>query len=294
MSSVAARGGDMVTTEAYDGSEADYPRYLLDRIVEIADPDSLVFFIPNFEEDPWNNQPVTDYGPHALPFRSYEGAGNIWDRPPTIKGSVLRYHMNGVDEAVDCADDDLFSMGADGTAPNEPAFSLIIAAKFNNVINSELITRFDGTNLAEKCEFRLDSVLGGELRFRIYDNNSTNYIGRIYNTALVENIWYIIIATYNGNRSQEGIRFFINGVRVDDTNSSGGAYTAMHNRGVVTSVGYLENGGGALTNFLDGDWYGALCTARQLSDGGVAEGAMAADGSDVLKMTQCYRRLLGI
>lgn len=293
MSSVRARGLHKITTEAADGGEADYPRYLLDRIVDIAG-DELVFFLPNFESNPADNEPVTDYGPHALPFQAYEGGAGNWAVAPTIRGSVLRYHMNGVDEAVDCADDDLFSMDADGTAGNEPSFSLVIAVKFNDLSDVVLISRYDTTNLAVEVEY-LFNISGADLfGFTIYDAATNVRIGRTYSVALNDDQWYILIATYDGSRVAAGVRLFIDGVRVDDTDSIGGVYTAMHNTAVVTAVGYRESPAGALQLFLDGDFWGPLQTARALSDGGVASGAMAADGSDVLKMTQCYRRLLGI
>ncbi len=290
--SVAMRGLNKIRTVAQGGSEADYHRKLLDDIVEVAGVEDLVFFLPNFESNPADDEDITDYGLHGLHFQAHKGAGGNWAVPPTIRGSVLRYRWNGTDEAADHADNDLFSMGADGTAPNEPSFSLAMAAKFGNVASGDvLIARFDQTTLAEEVEFQL-FLAGGSLIFRMYDEVFGVFIGRRNDAILESDVWYVVIATYDGSRVNGGFRIFIDGIRADTANSGAGAYTAMHNTAVVTSVGYREAAGGALVAFFEGDWYGVLQTARRLSDGGAAEGAVA--GGDVAKMTALYGRLLGI
>jgi len=277
LSSIDYRGLNKITTKTIDRSEADYPRYLLDNIVGILDPDSLVFFLPHFESDPPDNAQVQDYGPRGLHFAKHTTA----DVDPIMRGSVLPYRLNGVDEAIDAADNDLFSMGADGTAPNEPAFSLGLAVKFNDASQNSLIARFDSTNAANEVEYIFHTIGADTLRFAIFDDVEIDFIRQTTSDALVENQWYILIGTYDGSGGTGGINIYVDGAVVGSV-AADNNYTAMNNESVVTSVGYVESNAGALVNFLDGHCWGSFCTAKELS------------AAEVRQLTELYRRLLSL
>jgi len=278
LSSIDYRGLNKITTKTIDRSEADYPRYLLDNIVGILDPDSLVWFLPHFESDPPDNAQVQDYGPRGLHFSKHTTS----DVDPIIRGSVLPYRFNGTNEGIDSADNDLFSMGADGTAPNEPAFSIGGMYKLNANASQTFLSRFDVTVAAEETEWWLFTGGAGTLSMRIYDDVGTVAIGRTFTTALSINEWLFIVATYDASRVNSGITLYVNGVAVDDANNSAGVYTAMHNEAVDTVVGFMTGGGGASDNFLNGFSWGEFQTAKELS------------AVEAVQLTDLYRRLLGL
>lgn len=268
----------------------------LDRLYEIINilgKRDCRMLLPLFETDPADDEGVQDIGQRGHHFSAMNTGG--FDNDPCVQGDVLAYRLNGVDESLDLADHDDFSFGADGTIPNEPSFSLIIAVKFSVAINNSIITRHDRTALAEEVEYRFYTGPDATLRLWVMDELNTVHIAR--NSAvggLVVGQWYVLIATYDGTRVNGGIRLFINGVRNDVLDAGAGAYTAMHNMAVVTSIGYSEGVGGALDTFFDGDVALPAITGRRLMDGGVAEGAPAAPFSDVARLTRLYQEVLGI
>jgi len=247
-------------------------------IINILGKRDVRVFLPLLETNAADNNTVQDIGPRSHNFLKYTTSDNA----PVIKGHVAAYRLNGVDEAFDMPDHADFSFGADGTVPNEPAFSLGLAVRFNDVINSHLITRYDATNLAEEVEYRFNISGLGLPYFQIFDGGVGSRIGRLFDTSLDNDIWYILIATYDGSRVNSGCRIYINAVQVDDTDSDVGVYTAMENMSVATAIGYSEDAAGALEGFIDGDVALPFITGRCLS------------AADVLSLTNIYRRLLGL
>lgn len=278
-----------VTVETAGGMTSTFSTEDLNRIINILGKRDVRMFLPLFESDPADGEAVQDYGPRGHHFLKHTTS----DNDPYIRGSPLAMRFNGADEAIDMADNDDFSMDADGTAPNEPAFSLGLAVRFNDVSDGTLIARFDETNAAENCEY-LIRMVANDINFRVYDETDLVYLGRLYNFALTNDQWYIIICTYDGSATNAGISIYLDGVRVDDTASGGGVYTAMHNMAVATTIGVRTGAGGAYGNFLDGDVWGPFITARELDGGGVASGEPAAPGSDITRLTNVYRRVLGL
>ncbi|MGC9602711.1 MAG: DUF2341 domain-containing protein [Minisyncoccia bacterium] len=75
-----------------------------------------------------------------------------------------------------------------------------------------------------------NSTDGTDLEFAIYNNTSctgTDYIGREYSGALSSNTMYYVVATYDGGTSSTGIKLYVNGVQVDDTNDFGGTFASI-------------------------------------------------------------------
>ena len=249
----------------------------LSEIMTILGGRAVRMFLPFFETDAADDTPVQDAGPRGHHFLKHTTS----DQPPYIKGHVLAYRLNGVDEAFDMADNDDFSMGADGTAPNEPAFTLGIAVRFDRTTDTTLITRYNGV-APQDLEWRLYTGGTSLLSFRLYDDIGADCIGRIYNTALEVDRWYIIMLTYDSSRVSTGIRMYLDGVRVDNANLGAGNYVAMHNQAVPTMVGYSLDGVGAPNWFFGGDVWGPFITKKCLSAG------------EVLSLTNLYRRVLGL
>lgn len=283
----------IVQTVTVGGADTTVHLEDLYQMINILGGRDVRMLLPLFEQDPADAPgagDIQDIGPRGHHFVKHTTA----DNDPYVQGDLLAYPFNGVDEAIDMADNDDFSFGADGTAPNEPSFSLVIAVKFNDVTDNTLISRYDITAGTQEVEYRLFMDSADLLTFWVIDDVFTVRVGRRWSAALVEDQWYIIIATYEGTGHPSGVRIFVDGVRVDNTNTSAGAYVAMHNETVATAIGYHESGAGILTWFLDGDIALPAITARQLTDGDVVSGAAAHPDSDVARLTRLYQEVLGI
>lgn len=276
-----------VTTSGGNSSVVSTER--LYEIINILGKRDLRMLLPLFESDPVDGEQVQDISQRGNHFQAMNNVA--FDNDPYVRGELLSYPLNGVNEAIDMADDPQFSFG-DGLT--DKPFSLVLAVKFNDVTQSTLISRQDETNAAEQREFFMETEASDLFRLLIYDNSEVNaYIGRRYaGASLVEGVWYVLIGTYDGTGVSSGIKLFVNGIRVDDANQSAGAYTAMENTSVVTAIGYRTGVGGALERFLDGDCALPAITARKLSDGGVAKGQPAHRLSDVARLTALYREVL--
>ena len=256
--------------------------HTLSQMMTIMGDRAIRMFLPFFETDAVDDTPVQDVGPRGHHFLKH----NTSDQPPYIKGHVLAYRLNGLappnGEAFDMADNDDFSMGADGTVPNEPAFTVGIAVRFNDVNENVLISRYDATALALECEYMFETDNFGHVVLRCFDNTPGVHIGR-YTDMLTayggNDTWYILVGTYDGSCVAGGIRVYINGVQADDSTWNAGGYVAMHNKTVVTAVGYRE-GLGVLEHFLDGDCWGPFITKKELTAG------------EVLSLTNIYRKVL--
>ena len=83
-------------------------------------------------------------------------------------------------------------------------------------------------------EYSFGTGGGNNLQFYIFDNTSTfKYRARLYSTTLNTGQWYHVAATYSGvggSNAENGIKIYVDGVRVDDTTVSGGVYVAMGNK----------------------------------------------------------------
>jgi hypothetical protein len=272
------RALNQITTVAEDGSEADYLRYLLDRIIEISGRSETVFFLPFFESNPAATEAVTDYGPHGLHFTNQVN----FDEAPIIRGSILRYHLNGGNEYLQHPDNDVFSMGADGTVPNEPVITWFCAGYMHAATSSMIMSRSDETNLATEMEWKFELTGGRNLRLRIFDDSAGARIGQFSTPLIANNGWVTLGATYDATRVDAGVTLYIDGLGVASTADGAGAYTAMENTAVITALGTYENNAGVLANFYDGYMALPLMTNKNLS-------AAQMGGLDAL-----YRRLLGI
>ena len=266
-----------VTVTTAGGGSAEAHMSHIYEMINILGKRDLRMLLPLFESDPGDDEAVQDIGQRGNHFLKHTES----DNDPYIKGELLAYRFNGVDEGIDMADDDQFSFGADGTAPNEPAFSVGMAIRPNAMDDRGFIARRDDTVAAEEIEYYFGTDAGSLINWVVFDDVVGARIGRTAPT-LAFSEWHIVICTYDGSAAEAGLMIYVDGVRVDTGSGSAGAYTAMHNEAVVTSVGYIENAAGALDRFLDGDIALPFITARELS------------ADDVLRLTNIYREVLHI
>ena len=137
--------------------------------------------------------------------------------------------FNGTTSIVNVPDNDLFSfVDGNGDLP----FSVSAWVKQDDALINPVITKrnvtggFGGKGLEWEVGF---STFYRPLVV-LYDEINDAWISRMYNTGnLYAGIWVHLICTYSGSGSSSGLKVYINGSQVDDTDNNAGSYTAMSN-----------------------------------------------------------------
>ena len=139
--------------------------------------------------------------------------------------------FDGIDEWFNVADNDNLSFG-NGTT--DSPFSISAWVKMNDATRFRIVGKYD-SNL----EYLFSTGGTDKIVFNCYDNSTSARIGRQYSTALTsfEGQWIHLVATYNGSSSSSGLKIYLNGSRVDDTDSNSGTYTAMENTTAPLEIG---------------------------------------------------------
>lgn len=135
---------------------------------------------------------------------------------------------------------------------NDLPFSISVWVNFESITpdNNTIIAKYRGDISAREWKLGLDS--NGIIRFWLahYDSYSDR-IGREYNTPLATDIFYNIIITYDGSETEEGIKIWLDGVRVDDDTFSSGTYTGMTNTDSNLTFGYNYYGSEYFDGLMD-------------------------------------------
>ena len=147
--------------------------------------------------------------------------------------------LDGVDDFVNVTDADNLSFG-DGSS--DSPFSISAWIKMNDATRFFVLSK--GLVFSSNYEYLLNTNASDKLALSLYDSSNNSRIGRLYNTPLTsyENQWVHICSTYSGNGLSSGIKVYINGVRVDDTDSNSGTYVAMENGNRNLNIGRTETG----------------------------------------------------
>ncbi len=150
--------------------------------------------------------------------------------------------LDGVDDYVNVADNNNLSFGNGVT---DSPFSISTWVKMNDATKFRAIGKYGATNI----EYLFATGGDDKVVFNLYDNSASARIGRQYSTAITsfEGQWIHLVATYNGNSSTSGLKIYLNGSRVDDTNSTLGTYVAMENTTQPLFIGKLT------TTYADGN-----------------------------------------
>jgi hypothetical protein len=152
--------------------------------------------------------------------------------------------FQGSDDGMNIADHNDFSM-TDGSDNDKP-FSLSMWVKqdvsgTSGDANGLLIGKCTASTTKEYKLF----LQYGQLMFDIQDSNDSNYkrvIGPAQTVNNPHNTWYHIVATYNGNASNSGMRLYRDGLELSTTTAQGGNYVGMPNTTSVVAIGHrLDN-----------------------------------------------------
>lgn len=179
-----------------------------------------------------------DIGPYKL-HGTLTNMEPTTDSIPSPLGTVLDY--DGVNEYVDCGDNDRFSFG-DG-AGNDTPFSI---SGWFNLNDFSAVCHFVSKFLFNKnSEWTL--IYGSSLLyFNLYTKSDTNghTITRTapFTSANYLNKWVHIVATYNAGKTSEDLSIYVNSIRVDDSSLPSGTYTGMSNTSLPVQLGYTYTG----------------------------------------------------
>jgi len=98
---------------------------------------------------------------------------------------------------------------------------------------------------------------GGHPVFSIYQNNDACIMRySTWTAALSTETWYNIVGVYDGSKTLDGLKIYVDGERYDDTSASWETFTGMINSSVPFSIGAIRTDGagpvvGALNGTLD-------------------------------------------
>jgi len=154
--------------------------------------------------------------------------------------------LDGVDDYVDCGDNDNLSFG-NGTT--DSPFSISTWVKMTDATRFRIVFKADNTTGNNEYGFFCDA--SDRINFILYDSKLSVSRGRYYNVGLIsyQGQWINLVATYDGQggtNAQNGIKIYLNGTQVDNVDVSTGTYTAMQNGGAPLEIGKF------LTNFSSG------------------------------------------
>ena len=141
--------------------------------------------------------------------------------------------LDGVDDFVDCGDNDNLSFG-DGSADSAFSISAWIKPSAKNFI---IISK--DVSGADEYLFYINSL--NQLSLVLSDNTISNRRSRNSgNISSNYNNWIHVAATYNGvggTNADNGIKLYLNAVQVDSGTNNSGSYTAMHNGSAPLNIG---------------------------------------------------------
>jgi hypothetical protein len=151
--------------------------------------------------------------------------GNASTLTPSIAGMCPNLTMsNNTTASWSVADNADFSFDGDGAS--DAPFSVVALVNLTDATSNVLVAKATTVAQAEWDFAILDT---DKLATYCGHPNWAAYIGRSYNTAITsdEGSWHCYISTYDGGGLAAGLKIYRDGTRVDDTNASNGAYTAM-------------------------------------------------------------------
>jgi hypothetical protein len=153
--------------------------------------------------------------------------------------STNSFEFDGSTDYVEVADNSNLSFG-NGTT--DSPFSISCWVNVSNFTNSHMLFRKRGPSGAF-YNWEYDTFISndGAINFRLFDVGSTVRVGRKTNTGLITtNTWNNIVFTYDGqggSTAYNGIKIYLNGIRVDSVNLSLNTYVAMHNLSSPVEIG---------------------------------------------------------
>ncbi len=184
----------------------------------------------------------------VLHLKLWEGSlfdYSLSNHPGTLNGTLPTYQFPGVDlpgtdEYISVADHADFS-------PALSPFSISAWINMDDATNFQIANK--GVINADG-EWAFATGAADKLLFLVYDESETAWIGRSYDTALSENVWLHVVATYNGGTTDADIKLYLNGVNVDNADDDNNVFITVDAAAGNVRIGELD---GTLSNGMIDD-----------------------------------------
>lgn len=150
--------------------------------------------------------------------------------------------FNGSSSRILVADNSNLSF-TDGV--NDLPFSISFLVKHNALKANDFYIGKDGVGTKQEWDMNYEA---GQFSIRLFSNGWANNISKKYSFTRVIGTTYHVLATYDGSKTADGIKLYINGISVG-VNSIAGTYTGMVNDTNKMSIGNYEGG---TTQILNG------------------------------------------
>ena len=145
--------------------------------------------------------------------------------------------FNGTDAYIDAGDSDNFTFGNGAT---DSPFSISAWVNMDDATKFRIVNKYNVNNPKEWL-----FAVGGDdtLRLNLYDNSNQHYIGRKSTSTLTsyQGQWIHLACTYDGSSSVNGIKLYLNGSRLGETDNTSGGYVAMENTTQPVLIGWQGN-----------------------------------------------------
>lgn len=150
-------------------------------------------------------------------------------------GSEFSWLLDGANEYINATDNALLSFGNGVT---DRPFSLSVWVKPDSISRFRIFDKAS-TTVAQDREYVFSTGSAGRPAFILYDIPNTITISRTGNagTDLVVGEWTHLVATYNGNGLNTGMKIYRNGVLAPSTAGATGTYVAMHDTAFALNLG---------------------------------------------------------
>jgi len=175
------------------------------------------------------------------------------------------FSFDGVNDRISLGDFDSFSFGNGST---DTPFSLSVWVNMTDATKFRILNKAAGTQASSLKEYLFSTGGDDKMIFYLYqDNESSTRIGKKYNGAALtsyEGQWIYLVGTYDGSSNVNGIKIYLNGIRVDDLDVITGTYTAMQNTTSVLGLGVLAGSNYAEGKIANTQIYNRALSAKEV------------------------------
>ena len=147
-----------------------------------------------------------------------------------IDNNINAFDFDAIDDEIDFGNNFNF-----GNASTDSPFSISSWWKMDNYVSFRAINKVGLSN----SEYRINTLNSGLLKFTLYDNTNSNYIGFISDSdfSSYQDNWINVVCTYDGSSTAGGCIAYVNGSVIATSTNTAGSYTAMHNLGQSFKIG---------------------------------------------------------
>lgn len=148
----------------------------------------------------------------------------VWPAAPGIPTKLGTRHGYSFDGGDHLNLGTTLSFG-DGAGNDQP-FSICWCGVVTVAAAASMLSKFNGDT--SDGEYQITFVIDGRIAFYCMTSNISDRIARIAPAGTLQTgTTCTIVATYDGTKSSNGIAIYHNAIRVDTSNSDGGAYAGM-------------------------------------------------------------------